>query len=45
MTRLLALLLLGLIMPEACRLLYRLNMSMEMPEPFLILPATIEWEA
>jgi len=42
----LVLLLLGLIMPEAVRLCWRLNMAMEMPEPLILLPVPeSEWQA
>ena len=46
MTRVLALLLLGLILPESVRLLYRLDMRMEMPDQYMpIWPIEVEWRA
>jgi hypothetical protein len=46
MSRILALLLLGLIMPESVRLLYRLDMSMELPDTYMpIWPIEVEWGA
>jgi hypothetical protein len=46
MSRILALLLLGLIMPEAVRLCWRLNMPMELPEPLILIPVPAsEWQA
>jgi hypothetical protein len=46
MTRVVALLLLGLIMPELCRLVWRLDMSVEMPDTYMpIWPIPVEWSA